>query len=202
MSSPKVLAKLLQSLGSVTSNGATVFTGLHSYKANYILFLLSIAYVDTYTLTEIANVSRCEHLFSLGLIISHLELIWCSKTCRSGLQWQYRRMWNSLSLLQLPSSRFVAVPETEQLFQTCEHEEFSLEESPSRSNNFSRDEKVNAFSQLRTEKLVDHLLTWLPEFDEIKPMFTGWGSSNLFLPVFWGTTYATGQTCYKHLCLC
>lgn len=86
MSSPKVLAKLLQSLGSVTSNGGTVFTGLHSYKANYILFLLSIAYVDTYTLTEIANVSRCAHLFSLGLIISHLELIWCSKTCRSRLQ--------------------------------------------------------------------------------------------------------------------
>lgn len=113
MSSPKVLAKLLQSLGSVTSNGATVFTGLHSYKANYILFLLSIAYVDTYTLTEIANVSRCEHLFSLGLIISHLELIWCSKTCRSRLQWQYRRMWNSLSLLQLPSSRFIADPETD-----------------------------------------------------------------------------------------
>lgn len=65
-------------------------------------------------------------------------------------------------LLQLPSSIFIAVPR-----QTGEHEELSIEEGPSRSNNFSRDKKMNVFSQMKTEKLVDHVLTWLQAFNEI-----------------------------------
>lgn len=115
VTSPKFwtkFAKLLQSLRSVTSNGATVFTAQHCYKTNYILFLLSIASVDTCKLIEFAKVSTCACLFALRLIISHIKLIWCPKICRWKLQWQFRRMWNSLSLLQLPSSRFTAVPET------------------------------------------------------------------------------------------
>lgn len=94
-------------------------------------------------------------------------------------------MWNSLSLLQLWSSRFTAVSR-----QTDEHEEFPIEEGPSSSNSFSRDKKMNVFSQLKTEKLVDHVLTWLQAFNEI----TRWISSSLFVPVCWGTSNATGQS--------
>lgn len=84
MTSPKALAKLLKSLGSVTINGATVFSGQHCHKANYILFLLSIAYVDTCKVLEIAKVSRCACLFALGVIISHLKLIGVLKFADQG----------------------------------------------------------------------------------------------------------------------
>lgn len=104
-------------------------------------------------------------------------------------------MWNSLSLLQLRSSRFTAVSR-----QTGEHEEFSIEEGPSSSNNYSRDKKVNVFSQLKTEKLVTMCSPGSKHL--MRLMFTRWGSSSLFIPVYWGTSNATGQTFSKHLCLC
>lgn len=50
---------------------------------------------------------------------------------------------------------------------------------------------MNAFILLKVDKIADGVLTWLLVFSEIKLTFARWGSSNISLPVFWGTSNAT-----------